>query len=46
MAPNMVKYSHLEPYICEDLLLKSFENEDITVNNNNLVETIELLRFY
>ena len=46
LSPYLVKYDHIEPYGFEDLLLKTYENDDITVNNSNLVDTIDVIYNY
>lgn len=45
IAPYLVKYDHIESYGFEDLLLKTYENDDITVNNTNLIDTIDVYYF-
>jgi NADH dehydrogenase (ubiquinone) Fe-S protein 1 len=45
LAPFLVKYDHLEPSGFEDLVMKTYENDDITVNNTNLVDTIDVNYF-
>lgn len=45
LAPHLIKYDHIEPWNYEDLLLKTYENDDITVNNTNLIDTIDV-KFY
>ena len=42
LAPYLVKYDHIEPYGFEDLLLKTYEKDDITVSNSNLVDTTDV----
>jgi NADH dehydrogenase (ubiquinone) Fe-S protein 1 len=42
LAPHLIKYDYCEPHGFEDLLLKTFENDDITVNNTNLVDVIDV----
>lgn len=42
LAPYLVKYDHIEPYGYENLLMKTFENENITVNNTNLTDNIDV----
>lgn len=46
LAPYLVKYDHIEPWGYEDLLLKTYQNDDITVNNTNFVDTIDVTIFY
>ncbi len=41
LAPYMTKYDHVESSGYEDLLMKCYENDDITVNNTNFVDTID-----
>jgi NADH dehydrogenase (ubiquinone) Fe-S protein 1 len=42
LAPHLIKYDYCEPHGFEDVLLKTFENDDITVNNTNLVDVIDV----
>jgi NADH dehydrogenase (ubiquinone) Fe-S protein 1 len=46
LAPYLVKYDHIEPYGFEDLLLKTYEKDDISVNNSNLVDTTDVCILY
>ena len=43
LAPYLVKYDHIEPWGFEDLLLKTYENDDINVNNTNLVDSVDVI---
>jgi NADH dehydrogenase (ubiquinone) Fe-S protein 1 len=43
LAPYLVKYDHIEPYGYENLLLRTYENENITVNNTNLSDNIDVI---
>jgi NADH dehydrogenase (ubiquinone) Fe-S protein 1 len=45
LAPYLVKYDHIEPFGHENLLLKTYENENITVNNTNLTDNIDVKYF-
>ncbi len=45
LAPYLVKYDHLESYGFEDLLVKTYEKDDITINNNNLVDTTDVFNY-
>jgi NADH dehydrogenase (ubiquinone) Fe-S protein 1 len=42
LAPYLVKYDHIEPFGFENLLLKTYENENITVNNTNFTDNIDV----
>lgn len=42
LAPHLVKYDHIEPSGFEDLLLKTYQDDDITVNNTNLIDTVDV----
>lgn len=42
LAPYLVKYDHVEPHGFEDLLLKTYEKDDITVNNTPLTDNIDV----
>ena len=42
LAPHLIKYDYCEPHGFEDVLLKTYENDDITVNNTNLVDVIDV----
>jgi NADH dehydrogenase (ubiquinone) Fe-S protein 1 len=46
IAPYLVKYDHFEPSGFEDLLMKTYENDNITVNNTNLVDTIDVILIF
>jgi len=46
LAPYLVKYDHIEPFGQENLLLKTYENENITVNNTNLSDNIDVKYSY
>jgi NADH dehydrogenase (ubiquinone) Fe-S protein 1 len=46
LAPYLVKYDHIEPFGQENLLLKTYENENISVNNTNLSDNIDVKCFY
>lgn len=42
LAPHLILYDHSEPHGFEDLVMKTYENDDIVINNTNLVDTIDV----
>ena len=46
LAPYLINYDHIEPYGYENLLLKTYENDDITVNNTNLTDNIDVISYF
>ena len=45
LAPYLIKYDYNENYGFEDLLCELFKDDDITINNTNLVDTIDVIFF-
>jgi NADH dehydrogenase (ubiquinone) Fe-S protein 1 len=43
LAPYLIKYDYSEPHGFEDLLLQLYGKDDITINNTNLVEPIDVI---
>jgi NADH dehydrogenase (ubiquinone) Fe-S protein 1 len=41
LAPYLTKYDYVEPYGFEKLLLKTYENDNISVNNTNITDNID-----
>lgn len=46
LAPYLTKYDHVEPYGFEDLLLQSYQGDNITVNNSNLIDTTDVKNLF
>ncbi len=42
LAPHLIKYDYNEKHGFEDLLYQLFKYDDITINNTNLVDSIDV----
>ncbi len=46
LAPYLVKYDYSEKHSFENLLIDLYRDDDITINNTNLMDTIDVLFLY
>jgi len=45
LAPYLVKYDYAEKHGFEDMLVELYKDDDVSINNTNFVNTIDVKNF-